>query len=124
MSFNVDSVECQILEAWMLKKDIRRLLKKHEGDLPENNFLEDHADDAADEAGRVKLRTLSWCDSWSGNSWELLVKTIAPKIQGQAVAIFIWEGGEHHSGLVIKDGQVEECKVRLSVVKPKWWTDK
>jgi hypothetical protein len=121
MSYNIDSVDTPVLNAWILKKDLKRLYKKLEGDLPEMNVLEEHLDDEPDEDGRIKLRSFEWCGTWSGNSWKTLIKQVAPKVMGEVEAIFTWEGGDSIGGLLIKDGKVAEVDVKQQLVRPEGW---
>ena len=93
MSYNIDDTEVLILDAKMLQKDIRDIYVEYEDELAEINFITDHRKEPADADGYVKLKSFDWCASYSGRSYELLEKTILPKIVGKVKVKFIWEDG-------------------------------
>jgi hypothetical protein len=121
MSYNVDSTEIIILDAWMLALDIKRLRDEHDDELPENCFLADLDGAEPDDAGRVKLTDMNWRGEGSGYSFDMFVSDIAPFIYGTVEVVFTWEGGDSHSGLAIKDGKVAKCEVTMAIVKPEGW---
>lgn len=114
MSYNIDSVT-------MLKNDnlrmtvgnVRRLVVQLEEDLPEFNFLTNLNRDIksrikigetlSDEI-ELPINELAWCSTWSGNSFSIFLKKVAPHILGSADAIYTWEGGDSISGLRIVNG--------------------
>ncbi len=50
----------------------------------------------------------------SGNSYEDgLIDKIVPYIHGHVEAVFTWEGGDSHSGLIIEDGEAWEAEVKM-----------
>lgn len=123
MSYNVDSVDTPVLDAWMSAKDVVRLHKKHEDALPEGTFLAEMVDSAMTllteglAEARVPLPNFWWYGEGSGHSFDLLKEQIAPHIHGKVEAILTWEGGDSTSGLVIDDGTVEECDVKMTLVR-------
>lgn len=124
MSYNIDSEECLVLDAWMYAKDVVKLLRDCEGDMAEGNFLDEMEVEAeaaiveCDPKRQIKLPNLWWYGSWSGNSYEhVLQKKIAPKIHGRVEVVFTWEGGDSQSALIIKDGVVEEGDVETRIVR-------
>jgi len=125
MSYNIDSVDAVVLEAYMRASDIILILK--EGGLPESNFLRDLSDAAyaafeeKDYERLIPLKNFNWCHTRSGNSYEYLQETIIPKIVGKIEAVFIWEGGESICGLAIKDGEFVECDVEQRLLLPEGW---
>lgn len=157
MSYNIDSVKCLKLDAWMWADDIRLLRKKTEDlGIPEGCFLHEFkksqiapeitreptkieleaigalekTDPASaeklaakigerTERAQVKLPNLWWYGEFSGTSYEdVLIKVVAPYIQGEVEAVFFWEGGDSVTGLHIKNGKVTEMDVEF-VLKPK-----
>lgn len=116
MSYNISSVNTMALDAWMSAKDLKRLAK-HEDQLAESNFIEDHVDREPDADGNVKLRNFWWCGEGSGRTHDFLVEKVAPKVRGRVEAIFTWEGGDSHSGLMIEDGKVVDCDLEMRLVR-------
>jgi hypothetical protein len=112
MSYNIDSTQYISGKLRIRPADVKRLLKKYEGDLPEDCFLYDIAC-----SGRVPvdIESPSWQGTWSGNSYELLEKTVLPFTTGQAVIAFIWEGGDSITALEVIDGVVKARKAKISV---------
>lgn len=125
MSYNIDSVDTIVLEAFIKASDILLILK--EDCCPESNFVDDLSDAAyeaieeKDYERLIPLESFNWCHTRSGNSYEYLQNTIIPKIVGKIEAIFIWEGGESICGLAVKDGEFVECDVEQRLVKPEGW---
>jgi len=125
MSYNIDHVECTVLDAWMYAKDI----VEFESDLyylPEDTFLEDIAAAAHNALikgkpkTRIQLRGMQWRGEGSGSTFEdTFVKQIAPKIMGHVEAVCTWEGGDSTSAFVIEDGAYEECDVKTTIVRRK-----
>lgn len=126
MSYNIDHVETKVLKAWMLAKDVVALHQELESDLPESSFLGEMVE-AAEAAvlnnegdKRIELPNFWWSSEYSGTSYhETLLPKVAPKVMGHVEAIFTWEGGDSHSGLIIKDGEVTECEVSQKLVPKK-----
>lgn len=125
MSYNINSVDAVVLEAYMKASDILLILK--EDQLPESNFLEDLSDAAyaafeeKDYERLIPLENFTWVGSFSGNSLDYLKEKIIPKIIGRIEAIFIWEGGDSIDGLAIKDGEFVECEVTQRLILPEGW---
>jgi hypothetical protein len=123
VSYNIDHVEPQVLEAWMQAKDVIALLKEHEGNLADINFLQTMEEEASKAlvAGqgdrKISLPNIWWCGSWSGNGFNTFKNHIAPKIMGKVVAICTWEGGDSTSAFSIEDGVFEDCVVKMTVIK-------
>lgn len=122
MSTNIISIECQKLDARISVDALERLIDEYEDELPEGCFLieiEDRYDRGfldADANGEIKLLNLWWYGERSGRAWDLLVKVVAPEIRGEVEAVFTWEGGNPATGLKIKDGEVTECDVVMTLV--------
>lgn len=124
MSYNIDSVTCLKLEAWMYSQDIRRFLEDDEEgriSLAEGNFLTEISQKSLQKDDvKIKLPNLWWYGEFSGTSYkEVLIKQIAPLIHGEVDAVLTWEGGDSVSGLRIKDGVVEEMDVEYVLVPKK-----
>jgi len=127
MSYNIDSVDTLVLEAWMDPKDIILLCEKDddEGVMPQICFIKEleHDAKAALKSGatRVNLKNFWWYGEGSGRSYDFLVNEVAPVVKGEVDAIFFWEGGDSICGLSIKDGKVAKCEVEMSLIKPMGW---
>lgn len=131
MSYNIDNVDCKVLDAWIYAKDLHALLEQLEGELAEGNFLDEMFEESPkeewgelpyDPATKVKLRNFWWYGEGSGRSYDdVLLPKIVPYIHGYVEAIFTWEGGDAVSGLIIKDGVATECDIEMKLVpkKPK-----
>lgn len=148
MSYNIDSVDCLILDAYMKVSDVRDLLQNHADKLPEICFLNElrlpkvfvggAAFDAAieelrqhDEAAarrildkaagveRIKLSNLWWQGEGSGRAFDFFKEHVAPLIQGKVEAVLIWERGDSLTGLRIKDGLLEEMDVEQKLIPKK-----
>lgn len=126
MSYNIDTVESNVIDAWMTARDVVEL--SDECELPSGSFLEEMQSAAlvalkeGDPNRRLPLPSLEWRGEWSGRSFqEVLQERVVPKIRGRAEAILIWEGGDSVSGLLVNDGKFAECKVVMQIVKPDGW---
>lgn len=118
MSYNIDSVDCLVLDARMKAKDIRKLAKL-EDKLPECNFIEEHleaANNAEHANDLIVLQNFWWYGMGSGWAFDFLKKNVAPLIEGRVEAIFCWEGGDSYSGLTVENGDVTECDVEMKLV--------
>lgn len=109
------------------------LLRKARDNYPEGCFLENllpaanpaiplekmtpvelrrHADAMAKATeGTVAIGNLDWYGEGSGHTFNYFKGTVAPLIMGRIEAVFIWEGGDSISGLIIDDGKITECDV-------------
>ncbi len=116
MSYNIDNVDATLTDAKILFKTLKSLVKKHEYDLPESNFLEDHLEKEPDSEGYITLEDVTWCYTGSGRSYNILTEKILPKTKGKMELILTWEGGESTSGLLVEDGKVTECNVKMVLV--------
>jgi hypothetical protein len=126
MSYNIDHVGTPVLDAWLLAKDVVTLHQECGGDLPKSSFLEEMVEEAETAVfnnegdKRIALPNFWWSDESSGNTYhQTLLLKVAPKIMGHVEVIFTWEGGDSHSGLIIKDGEVTECDVSQKLVPKK-----
>jgi hypothetical protein len=122
MSYNIDSIETPVCNAWMAARDIIRLEKAHRLELPESNFLSSLVEraqvalvDGGEAAKRVTIDRFTWCNEGSGRSLNILKNKIAPHIRGSIDAIFTWEGGDSFSGWQIRNGLVYECDVVMTL---------
>lgn len=126
MSYNIDNVKANVLDAWVSAKDVVALYKKLEGELAEGNFLGDMVDEATQALvdgkpeERIKLPNIGWYGEGSGRSFEdVFQKKIAPKIMGKVEAVCTWEGGDSTSAFAIEDGVFEDCDVEIRIVRKK-----
>lgn len=142
MSYNCDSVHVLKSSATMRRRDVAALLSNAELNRPEVCFLENllppikpgkrldmmtpaelrqHADAMAKAAeGTVEIDNLNWYGERSGHSFEYFKETVAPLIMGKIEAVFVWEGGDSTSGMIIEDGKITECDVSYKLTpKPK-----
>ena len=121
MSYNIDSIDCLVLDARMKVKDIRKLAKQQDK-LPEDNFVQDLHELLKDNDGSndtVDIVRFAWGGEGSGWAFKYLKETVAPLIEGKVHAVLTWEGGDRHSGLVIENGKVIECDVKMVLVPRK-----
>jgi hypothetical protein len=130
----------------MRLKDIRMLVKD-EDKIPEGCFLTEildelekanrpgkpiaemstkelrqHADaiDQREESNQtVKITSIDWYGEGSGHTFDYLKSTVAPLIKGRIEAVFVWEGGDLITGLIIEDGKVTECDVAYKLTPKK-----
>jgi hypothetical protein len=101
-------------------------------DLPEYNFLQsfpvpyidedenpaEHPDYGFDEVWDPEaiypIECLDWAYSGSGRSFDdILLEKIVPFLSGVGEFVYVWEGGDHMSGLKIHDGTYTRCKVKF-----------
>lgn len=122
MSYNIDSVDAKVLDAWMTAKDVVELAD--ECDTPEDSFLDDLYEPAkkalleGKPEKRLQLRRISWRGEGSGGTFEdIFAKQVAPKIMGRVEAICIWERGDSQSAFAIDDGVFQECEVVTRIVR-------
>ena len=140
MSYNIDSVDALVLDAWMYALDVARVIDQYGDECPEVNFLDALKDvtlsflnvarPIGDPGGfswygtagvgeRIALKSFCWYGAGSGHSYtDVLIKYIAPLIHGRVEAVFTWEGGDSLTGLIIEDGKVTECDV-VQTLRPK-----
>lgn len=126
MSYNIDHVEAEVLDAWMFAKDVVKLHKEHEGKIAECTFLEEMVDAATqalldgEPEKHIKLPNIWWYGEGSGRSFdEVFQKHIAPKIMGKIEAVCTWEGGDSTSAFAIEDGVFEDCDVEIKITRQK-----
>ncbi len=124
MSYNIDSADVRVLDAWMTAKDVAAALR--ELDLPEVHFLEDLEEPAqrALEKGkpgtRIQLRGFDWGGEGSGSTFEdTFQKQLATSIRGTLEVVLTWEGGDSTSAFRVEDGVYEECDVEVKVKRKK-----
>lgn len=91
--------------------------------MPEGNFIDELLDKATDclteglADAKVELVNFWWYGEGSGYAYDFLKETVAPLIHGKVEAILTWEGGDSFGGLRIEDGVVEECDVKMTLVR-------
>lgn len=142
MSYNIDSVQVLKSNATMRRQDVAMLLRNAGDNHPEGCFLESllpasnpakalekmtpeelrrYADSMAKNSeGTVEIDNLNWYGEGSGHTFDYFKKTVAPLIIGRIEAVFVWEGGDSTSGMIIEDGKITECDVSYKLTpKPK-----
>lgn len=117
MSYNIDHVDCLVLDARMLGKDWKRLSAETDK-YPEISFFEDQDPDLLEDNIEYPLDTFSWSGEGSGWAYDWLKDEVAPCIHGRIEAIMIWEGGDSVSGFKIVDGVFVEHKVIYYLGEP------
>ena len=116
MSYNID--HCEYLKGGPLK--IKRskaagLREELRGRLAEGNFL-----DALDLSRKLHQNEMLditrpwWYGESSGNTYETLQEEVLTQTVGEAIILFVWEGGDSRTALHVKDGKVTEKKVKIT----------
>lgn len=112
MSNNVNETEMMSGKLAIKATDAAYFLDGEGGDLPEISFFEDIEKDvrSALRAGQIDklidIEDLTWEGSWSGNSFEMLVKEICPKLVGKAKVRYHFEEGGTVLAIENVDGKV------------------
>jgi len=113
MSYNIDSAQVvSNKNARMRVADIRMLLAVIT--TPESCFLKKLAKKYTEETNKdeeIPVDSFEWCGTWSGKSFDVLEKQVAPLIKGYLEVVFVWEGGDDTSALVIENGKVKNADV-------------
>lgn len=122
MSNNVDHVNVLSSTMWMDAKDVVKLYKKYEDDLPESNFLYELIEDAEElvekspEERKMNLGDVfEWCGTGSGRRVSDLTEKIAPFIKGRGEIILTFECGSNDA-YIFEDGKVIPCSVEFKLV--------
>ena len=141
MSYNCDSTIVLNSNATMRRRDVLALLRDSGDNLPEGCFLNNvlpksdpvkpldrmtpdelrkHADTIAEtDKGTVEIKNLDWYGEGSGHTFDYFKETVAPLIMGRIEAVFVWEGGDSISGLIIEGGKITECDVSYKLTPKK-----
>ena len=106
MSYNIIAAKLIDGECSISAKILKKLNERFNGDLPEINFIDEYIDNIENEEEDVIIEDVSWCGTWSGNSFRLYTNTILPKLKGWAKIRVVWEDGEIFN-ITLKDGKVE-----------------
>lgn len=111
MSYNIDNIET-------LKSTLRisraNADKANELDLSETNptnwpglvFGED---------GYANIYAFHWSGEGSGRAWRDTAPAFVKLLEGDADLILTWEGGDSHSGVRIRSGEMRECEVIMTL---------
>ena len=111
MSYNINSHEIVAGTGLTLTgRQIASLLAVLEGDLPEDHILTDFIDEDL-EMDKVYEVNPAWRGTWSGNSYDTLLKKVLPETQGSADIVYTWEGGDYFSGIRVVNGVVTKHEV-------------
>jgi hypothetical protein len=118
MSTNISNITGNFFDAKISKSNLIDLLLEVEDDTPEicflNNLKRNHT--TIDKQGYISITEMSWCGEYSGNSYDLFIERVLPKIEGKMELFIIWEGGESIEGLRVENGNVTEHEVKFSLL--------
>lgn len=124
MSYNVSRVITIRNTLSMYRKDIKRLYRDYEKELPERNFLAFLRDalSRSEEGDVIPVAQLAiakfdWSGTWSANAYKEVLFDLLKHTQGSGEFVFVWEGGDHLSGLRVHNGIAVECDVHFSLVE-------
>lgn len=114
MSYNVSHSEYLSGKLFITREAARRLKIKLVEDLAEGNFLSELE---LEGEGRdpLPIENLWWYGEWSGHGYESALAEILRETTGEAVILFIWEGGDDTTALHVKDGVVTKKKPKVTV---------
>ena len=116
MSYNID--HCEYIKGGPLK--IKRgkaaeLLEELEDDLPESHLLDElDLRRVLDQEELLEIEHPAWSGCSSGNTYDILKEKVLPHTIGNATILFIWEGGDSRTALLVKDGTVTDKKVKIT----------
>jgi hypothetical protein len=111
-------------DAHILEKDIIELAVLYENDLPEVNFITSLYNNLKKKSkinnklfnlGIVTVSEFCWRGAGSGESYNLLLTEVFPKIQGYAEIMYIWTDGDIH-GVKINNGKIKQCRVEHKLI--------
>lgn len=119
LSYNIDEIKVISGQLFIHDKVAKKLLKKHKNELPEMHFLENSDMEFTklsepDANGMMKIDDLLWGGEGSGSTFDTLMD-ILENTKGEAEILIIWEGGDSIQGFRIKDGEVTEKKVKITM---------
>jgi hypothetical protein len=115
MSTNIDSHEVIAGDGLTLTgRQIVSLLATLEGDLPGDHLLSDFSDEEV-EMDKVYEVKPTWRSTWSGNSYDTLLKKVLPETQGSADIVYTWEGGDFFTGVRVVNGVVTQHEVCMAL---------
>ena len=115
MSYNADTSRYLSGHLFITKGAVRKFLTDLGDDLPSNCFLRQINHDDPHLCDPVLIKNFSWSGEWSGHSFETSLRKVLAETIGEAVLLFIWEGGDSMSALHVKDGVVTEKTPRIVV---------
>lgn len=115
MSYNVDSVRILGGEAWMEVEDVKQLCEELEF-RPDVNVLDTLLEQRKDGEQRLSITRLWWCGEGSGSTYGLFLAKVVPLIHGRIETLWVWEGGDSISGLIIDNGIYTDCNVEYTLV--------
>lgn len=116
MSTNITSVEMVSSDSFGLDKEVFEKLHyaylKEKLETAECSFFDGIDNYAKLDGEFYEFHSFSWSGTWSGNSYDFLLKEILPKFKGTADIIFTWEGGQMgESGVRITNGKVKGLNI-------------
>ncbi len=117
MSTNISNITGNFFDAKISRENLIDLLLEFEDDMPEICFLRHLKRKCQpNEQGYISITEMSWCGEYSGNSYDLFIERVLPKIEGKMELFIIWEGGESIEGLRVENGNVTEHEVKFSLL--------
>jgi len=111
-------------DACMSEKDVIELATLYEDELPEINFIttlynnlkkRSKLNNKLSDSGIVTVFEFSWDGVNSGDSYNLLLTGVYPKIKGYAEVVYVWEDGTIN-GVKVNNGNIKQCKVEHRLV--------
>jgi hypothetical protein len=93
MSYNIDAVNVKNIDCYLTGKEIRKLFKKHDDNLPEINLFNNLDVLEYDDNEKVQIENLNWSGTWSGNSFDVF-EEIVKQLHGTAKFSIVWEDGD------------------------------
>jgi hypothetical protein len=109
MSFNIVSVDVREIDCWLTGQELRGLYRAHENNLAECNLFDGLDLLAPLDGDLVPITDLSWCGTWSGNSYADF-KDILLALNGTAKFSVTWEDGSVEY-FRLEDGELESVEV-------------
>ncbi len=113
MSYNIDSSEYVEGCLSLTRGNAICLLGKYKDRLPECNFL-DELELQGDLTEVLAIEQPWWYGEGSGYTFETL-QEILTYTTGKAKILFVWEGGDSQSALIVNEGVATEGKVKIVI---------
>ena len=114
MSTNITHAKLLSSVDFKITEDNMKLIRSIFEWTPEICFLDD-----LEGQDVYTITDVSWCWSGSYASYDTLLNDVFPLTTGYAEIVYIWEGGEWETGVIVQDGVVTRCKVVKTLVPRK-----
>ncbi len=112
MSYNVDTIDYISGKLYIERGKALVLSLEHKDDVPEGNLFDAlDLDHTKDQKEKLPIERVRWCSEGSGSSFDTF-KEILKATTGDADLLVVWEGGDSITGLRVRNGKVEEAKVK------------